>query len=84
MTNLEWIKELIPEQNDWVYKCIANILDERDNKISKLSDKLNNIQKVINMSEKWSEDQSNGLTEGQVCISALKDIRRIFKENKNE
>jgi hypothetical protein len=83
MSNFKYLKELFFNENlpYWIIDNIANILDKRDNKISKLSDKLNNIQKVIVMAEKWSEDQSNGLTDSQVCISALKDIRRILKEN---
>ena len=40
---------------------------------------LDRIKRVIEMAEDWCTDQANGLTDGEICISALKDIRRILK-----
>ena len=41
------------------------------------------IKDIINLAEEWCADQDNDLTEGQVCISALKDIRRILQQDVN-
>ena len=43
---------------------------------------IDKIEQVVEMAEDWCKDQSNGLTDGEICISALKDIRHILKENK--
>lgn len=37
------------------------------------------IEGIVDLSEDWCKDQSNGLTDGEVCIGALKDIRRLVK-----
>ena len=40
--------------------------------------KLKKIEGVVAMAEEWAEKQL--LPEGLLCISALKDIRRIVRE----
>jgi hypothetical protein len=36
------------------------------------------IKMVLKMTDEWIKDQSNGLTDGEICIAALKDIKRIL------
>ena len=43
------------------------------------AEKINNIKAAIILAEDWCEDQANGITQGEVCIAALKDIRRFVK-----
>lgn len=45
------------------------------------ADKLERIRLVFKMVEDLCLDQSNGLTDGEICISAMKDIRRILNED---
>lgn len=45
-----------------------------------LNDKFKKIKSLIEFTEKWCKYQSNGMTDGQICISAMKDLRRIIKE----
>lgn len=47
-----------------------------------VSYKLDQIQSVVDLAERWCDDQENDMTDGSICISAMKDIRRILKENK--
>ncbi len=35
------------------------------------------IQSIVKLAEEWSEDQENGLTPHEICLSAMKDIRRL-------
>jgi len=42
-------------------------------------EKIKYIKTVIERTEKWCKDQTNNLTDGEICISALKDIKRIIK-----
>lgn len=42
------------------------------------SQKLARIAKIIAMASDWCQDQENGITEGSICISAMKDIRRLL------
>ena len=79
MNNLEWIEELIPEENGWVHGCISNALDKRDNIIRDKNNIISKIQSVVDMTEEWVKDQSNGITDMSLCISAMRDIRRILK-----
>ena len=43
--------------------------------------KLEEIKRVLERAEAWCKDQNNGLTDGEICISALKDIKRIIKKD---
>lgn len=44
--------------------------------------KIESIKYIIKLAEEWCKDQSNGMTDGTICISAMKDIRRIVnREN---
>ena len=40
---------------------------------------LDKIKGVVALCEDWCGDQGIGLTESQVCMSAMKDIRRMLK-----
>lgn len=80
MTNKEWASELIPGQDEWVYDVLSHHLDSKDKRIKELREKINYIKSVIETSKRWCADQTNGLTEQQVCMSALKDIRRTLKD----
>ena len=40
--------------------------------------KLDKIKAIIEMAEEWAADQENGMTEPQVCMAALKDIRQVL------
>lgn len=42
--------------------------------------KLDRIELLVSIAEDWCKGQEIDLTDGQVCISAMKDIRRILKE----
>ena len=42
--------------------------------------KLNKVKTAIDLAEEWCDDQSNGMTDGQISIAALKDIRRLIKD----
>jgi len=42
--------------------------------------RLESIMKVIEQAERWCLDQKNGLTDPQICMAALKDIRRIVRK----
>lgn len=42
------------------------------------------LSAVIELAESWSEDQTNGLTDSEVCLSAIKDIRRIVNTEKTK
>jgi len=44
-----------------------------------MQNRLESIMKVVETTEKWCADQSNGLTESEVCMAAMKDIRRIVR-----
>jgi len=44
-----------------------------------LEKKISSIESVVKFAERWSNDQENGLTDGEICISAMKDIRRHLK-----
>lgn len=52
----------------------------KEQKEIKEVEKLKRIRKVVKMAEEWSKDQNNNLTESSICISALKDIRRILNQ----
>ena len=43
---------------------------------------LKKIKGVIDTAERWCDEQL--MSEGQICMAALKDIRRIIKEELNE
>jgi len=45
-----------------------------------LENKISSINSVVKFAERWSNEQGNGLTDGEICISAMKDIRRHLKE----
>lgn len=47
---------------------------------NKLNRKMKMIKSAICLAEKWCKDQSIGIPESQICMAALKDIRRIIKE----
>ena len=71
------IMQLEKENKELREKCISKqmcvkLVDE--NRIP-----LNKIKQIVHMAEDWCEDQENGITDGEVCISAMKDIRRIIK-----
>lgn len=42
-------------------------------------EKLAKVKSAIELTEELCEDQSNGMTDGSICISAMKDIRRHVK-----
>ena len=42
-----------------------------------LTEKIEKLKKLIELAEDWCEDQSNGMTDGMICISAMKDVRII-------
>ena len=39
--------------------------------------KLEVIRATVRLAEAWSEDQEIGLTPHEVCLAAMKDVRRI-------
>lgn len=47
------------------------------NKINKLENKLKSINNTILLAESWSQQQI--MPESSICMSALKDIRRIIR-----
>ena len=49
-----------------------------------MQNRLESIMKVIETAERWCEDQSNDLTHQQICMAALKDIRRIVRKKYDE
>ncbi len=42
--------------------------------------RLERVIEVVEKAERWCEDQSNDLTHQQICMAALKDIRRIVRK----
>ncbi len=38
------------------------------------------VKSAISLAEEWCVDQSNSMTDGSICISCCKDIRRHIKE----
>lgn len=46
--------------------------------MSKAEEKVERIKGVIKMAEDWCDKQL--MSEGKVCMAALKDIRRIVNE----
>lgn len=48
--------------------------------IDKLERKIKFCENTVKIATKWSQDQSNGLTDGEICVSAMNGIRRILKE----
>jgi hypothetical protein len=50
--------------------------------ITYLEENLRKIESVVDLAGRWCEDQENGMTDGTICIAALKDIRRILREDK--
>lgn len=46
-----------------------------------LEKKLKKLEGIVEITNDWCEDQENGLTDGSICISAMKDIRRHLKED---
>ena len=40
---------------------------------------LDKIREIVKLTEDWCEDQEIGITPAHVCLSAMKDIRRILK-----
>lgn len=55
-----------------------------DSYVEYLEKTLNSVVTIVDIAESWSEDQINGMTDGSICISAMKDIRRITKEQKEK
>ena len=47
--------------------------------VSYLEQTLNKVQRAVAITENWCADQSNGMTDGSICIAAMKDIRRHVK-----
>jgi len=47
--------------------------------VSYLENKLNAVKSAVRLAEGFIADQSNGLTDDLVCISALKDIRKHIR-----
>lgn len=48
--------------------------------LSKLSSLNKKLKGIVELAGEWCADQENGMTDGEVCISALKDIRRLLNE----
>ena len=44
-----------------------------------LEDKLKEVESVIKLTTRLVDDQSNGMTDGSICVSAMKDIRRHLR-----
>jgi hypothetical protein len=51
-----------------------------DDYVTYLEKQLDQMRFVVDLAGRWCEDQENGMTDGTICISAMKDIRRILKE----
>lgn len=47
MTNLDWIKEMLPEENGWIHGCIAFALDKQDNIIKQKTEKINQLENAV-------------------------------------
>ena len=48
-------------------------------KYSELKNTMDKIKFTVKLADKWCYDQSNGLGNGIICMSAMKDIRRFIK-----
>ena len=44
-----------------------------------LEGKLQKVQAACTIAEDWCKDQSNGMPDSTICISAMRDIRRHVK-----
>lgn len=42
------------------------------------AEKIEKLKKLVKLAEDWSLDQENGMTDGEICLSAMKDVRRII------
>lgn len=51
-----------------------------EGEIESLKEKINKIEGAVKRANDWASDQENGLTDSQICISAMKDVRRIINE----
>lgn len=45
-----------------------------------LERKLFKIETILKLAESWSKDQENGLTDSSICVSAMKDIKRVIED----
>lgn len=59
------------------YESLDKILEH----VKEVDTKLDKIRNTIKLAEDWCKDQSNELTDGSICISAMKDIRRFCNES---
>jgi len=44
-----------------------------------IKNRLQKMESAVSLAEDWANDQRNWLTDGEICISALKDIRRLLR-----
>lgn len=44
-----------------------------------MTEKIDKIKNAVKLAEDWCKDQSTKIPESQICMAALKDIRRIIK-----
>lgn len=49
------------------------------NYLEKLERTINLISSNVTVAEEWCKDQKNGMTDGEICIAALKDVRRLVR-----
>jgi hypothetical protein len=48
--------------------------------VEHLENKINSLKSLVNLTENWCEDQENNMTDGSICISAMKDVRRTLSQ----
>jgi hypothetical protein len=48
--------------------------------VEHLEKKIEKVNSVVNLANDWCEDQENEITDGSICISAMKDIRRTLRK----
>lgn len=48
-------------------------------KYNDMTQRMEKIKAAIHLTEDWCKDQSTEIPESQICMAALKDIRRIIK-----
>jgi hypothetical protein len=40
-------------------------------------EKVDKIKEIVSLAEEWAEQQT--MAEGQICMAALKDVRRVVR-----
>jgi hypothetical protein len=47
--------------------------------VEHLENKIEKVKSIVKLTTDWCEDQENKMTDGSICISAMKDVRRTLK-----